>query len=68
VGKVLSVHGTSAKVQILETGIVTDVNVTMVRARKNAYLEIFADSAIGSITKREAEWKSRIRSELMARQ
>jgi len=67
VGKVLSVQGTHAMVRILETGAVADVNVSMVKARKNAYLEIFADSAVGSLTKREAEWKSKIRSELLGR-
>ena len=67
VGKVLSVQGTRAMVRILETGAVADINVSLVEAKKNAYLEIFADSAIGSLSKREAEWKSKIRSEFMGR-
>jgi hypothetical protein len=67
VGKVLSVEGTRALVRIMETGSVADINVSMVQTKKNAYVEIFADSAIGSLTRREAEWKSRIRSELMSK-
>jgi hypothetical protein len=67
VGKVISVQGTRAIVRILDTGAIADINVSLVDAKKNAYLEIFADSAIGSLNKREAEWKSKIRSELMSR-
>ena len=66
-GKVLSVQGTRAMVRILETDAVAEINVSMVETKKNAYLEIFADSAIGSLSKREAQWKSKIRSELLGR-
>jgi hypothetical protein len=64
VGKVLSVKGTHAMVRILESGAVVDINLALVEAKKNAYLEIFADSAIGLLTKREAEWKTSLRSQL----
>lgn len=65
VGKVLSVQGTRATVKILDTGAVADVDVSMVIAKKNGYVEIFADTAIGSLTKKEAEYKSSLRKEAL---
>lgn len=66
VGKVLSVEGNRATVRVLETGGVTNVDVSMVSPKKNAYLEIFADAAIGSLTKKEAEYKCALRQEVLS--
>ena len=60
----LSIEGTNASVLYLDSGSVGEVDVSMVRARKNAYVEIFAEQAIGRITKKEAEFKRDLRLEL----
>lgn len=65
VGKVLAVKGNLATVRILETGGEADVDVSMVTPKKNAYLEIFADTAIGSLTKKEAEYKAALKREVL---
>ena len=64
VGKVVSVQGTTASVLYLDSGTVGDVDVSMVDAKRNAYVEIFAEQAIGRITKKEAEFKRDLRLEL----
>ncbi|MGA2665618.1 MAG: HypC/HybG/HupF family hydrogenase formation chaperone [Nitrososphaerales archaeon] len=64
VGQVLSIEGGVAKVRFMDTGSVGDVDVSMVDARKNSYVEIFVDQAIGRITKKEAEFKRDLRLEL----
>lgn len=64
VGRVLSIQGANASVLYLDSGVVGEVDISMVDARKNAYLEIFADQAIGRITKKEAEFKRDLRLEL----
>ena len=64
VGRVLSIHGANASVLYIDSGAVGEVDVSMVRAKKDAYLEIFADQAIGRITKKEAEFKRDLRLEL----
>ena len=35
------------------------MDVAIVRVKKDSYVEIFADQAIGRITKKEAEFKTR---------
>jgi len=64
VGRVLSIQGTNASVVYLESGVVGEVDVSMVRAKKDSYVEIFAEQAIGRITKKEAEFKRDLRLEL----
>jgi len=63
-GRVLSIQGTNASVLYLDSGAVGDVDVSMVRAKKDSYIEIFAEQAIGRITKKEAEFKRDLRLEL----
>ena len=65
VGKVLSMRGTQATVKILDSGDVVEVSLAVSGAKKNSLLEIFADCAIGILTKREAEWKRSIRAQLL---
>jgi len=64
VGQVLSLDGGRARVRFMDTGSVGDVDVSMVDAKKNSYVEVFVDQAIGRITKKEAEFKRDIRLEL----
>ena len=64
VGRVLSIQGTAASVLYLDSGEVGEVDVSMVRARMGSYVEVFADQAIGRITKREAEFKRDLRLEM----
>jgi hydrogenase maturation factor len=64
VGQVLSIQGASASVRYLDSGAVADVDVSMVDAKKNCYVEIFAEQAIGRITKKEAEFKRDLRLEM----
>ena len=64
VGRVLSIQGTVASVLYLDDLIVDEVDVSMVRAKKGSFVEVFADQAIGRITKREAEFKRDLRLEM----
>ena len=64
VATVLSLDGARAKVRFLDSGTVGDIDVSMVDAKKGSYLEVFADRAIGRITKREADYKRDLRLEL----
>ncbi len=64
VGQVLTLEGARAKVRFLDTGAVGDVDISMVDARKNSYVEVFAEHAVGRVTKKEAEFKRDLRIEL----
>jgi hydrogenase maturation factor len=66
VGKVLSVKGSRATVKVVETGGLAEVDVSMVDAKKDSYLEIFADTAIGRLTKKEAEYKISLKREVLS--
>lgn len=65
-GRVLSIKDNRATVRILETGGVADIDVSMVSPKKNAYLEIFADTAIGTLTRKEAEYKTALKKEVLS--
>ena len=67
VGRIVNVDGGRAKISYLDTRETGDVDVSMVEARKGSYVEIFANVAIGSITKKEAELKRSLRLELLKR-
>lgn len=62
--RVLSLEGAKASVRFLDTGTVGEVDVSMVDAKKDSYVEVFADRAIGRLSKREAEYKRDLRLEL----
>ncbi len=64
VARVLSIQGTNASVLYLDSGVVGEVDVSMVQAKKDSYVEVFAEQAIGRITKKEAEFKRDLRLEL----
>jgi hydrogenase maturation factor len=62
--KVISLEGARATVRYLDSDAVDEVDVSMVDAKKGSYVEVFADQAIGCITKREAEFKRDLRLEM----
>jgi hypothetical protein len=64
VAKVLLLDGAKARVCFLDSSAIGDIDVAMVDVKKNSYVEVFADRAIGRITKREAEFKRDLRLEL----
>ena len=64
VGRILSIQGTIASVFYLDDLVVCEVDVSMVHAWKGSYVEVFAEQAIGRITKREAEFKRDLRLEM----
>ena len=63
-GRVLSLEAARVRVRFLDNGAVAGVDVSMIDAKKNSYVEVFADQAIGRITKKEAEFKRDLRLEL----
>jgi hydrogenase maturation factor len=62
--RVISLDGAKARVRFLDSEVVHEVDISMVDAKKGSYVEVFADQAIGRITKREAEFKRDLRREL----
>jgi hydrogenase maturation factor len=65
VGQVLSLEGTRANVKYLDTGALANIDISMIDASKNSYVEIFANHAIGRISKREAETKRTLMRKLL---
>ena len=63
-GRILSLEGAKARVRFLDNDAVSEVDVSMIDAKKNSYVEVFAEKAIGRITKKEAEFKRDLRLEL----
>ncbi len=64
VGRVLRLRGDRALVGFLDYDVTMDVDVSMVHAKKDAYVEVFGDRAIARLTKREAEARKKVWSEL----
>jgi hydrogenase maturation factor len=64
VGRILSLQGERALVGFLDHDVTMEIDVSMVDARKDAYVEVFGDRAISRLTKREAEARKRVWSEL----
>ena len=67
VARILSIEDGRATVRYLDSAETAEVDTTMVDARKGSYLEIFAGTAIGCITKKEAEFKRALRLEVLSR-
>ena len=63
-GRIVSLEGARARVRFLDNDAVGEVDVSMIVANKDSYVEVFADRAIARITKREAEFKRDLRLEL----
>lgn len=60
----MSLRGERALVGFLDYDLTMDIDVSMIDARKDAYVEVFGDRAIARLTKREAEARKRIWAEL----
>ena len=60
----LSIRGAIASVLYLDSLAVGEVEVSMVHVNKGSYVEVFAEQAIGRITKKEAEFKRDLRLEM----
>lgn len=61
VGKVLSISGSTAKVEFLDDKALREIDVSMVESlKKNSFVEVFADSALRSLTSKEAQWKKKL--------
>lgn len=64
VGKILRLQGDRAVVEFLDYNVTMDIDVSMVDAAKDAYVEVFGDRAIARLTRRDAEARKKIWSEL----
>jgi hydrogenase maturation factor len=64
VGRILRLQGDRALVEFFDYDTARDVDVSMVDATKDAYVEVFGDRAIARLTKRDAEARKKIWSEL----
>jgi hydrogenase maturation factor len=67
VAQVVSVEGDRAKVKFVESGVTRMVDVSMVETRKGDYVEVFADQALSSLTKEDAEWRKKVWLDLRAK-
>jgi hypothetical protein len=59
VGRVLSVNGGKAVVRFFDDNTMGGVDVSMLDAKKDSYVEVFANLALSSLTAREAEKRRR---------
>lgn len=64
VAKVISAKDGKAQVRFLESGATRVVDISMVDVRKGGYVEVFADQALSTLTKAEADWRKQVWSEL----
>jgi hydrogenase maturation factor len=66
VGKVLSIENSKAKVELVgDSRIVENVDVSMISARKNSYVELYANLAVGLLNSQEANARKRAWTEVM---
>jgi len=63
----MAVAGSSARVSFLDSREERDVDIAALNVRRGSYVEVFASSAIGVVSKKEAEQKGALRRELMRR-
>jgi hydrogenase maturation factor len=61
VGKILSITGTEAKVEFLDDKATRQIDVSMIEGiKRNAFVEVFADSALTTLTAKEARWRKKL--------
>ena len=66
VGKIVSTNKSKAKVQLLgDERIVDDIDISMINAKIDSYVEVFANIAISVITTREALRRKKMWIEVM---
>ncbi len=49
-----------ARARFLDSGALRDIDVSLVDAKKGSYVEVFADHAISSLSREEAERKAEL--------
>jgi hydrogenase maturation factor len=65
VGKVLDKSGNRATIRFLDDAVTRDIDVSMLTdVGKNSYVEVFANSALNTLTPKEARWKKKLWLEL----
>ncbi len=69
VGRIIELNGGgTATVRFLDDGVTREVNVSMVGdVRKNSYIEVFAESALNTLTPEEAQFRKKLWIELRER-
>jgi hydrogenase maturation factor len=67
VARIVNVESGRAKISYLDNRETSEVDVSMVNARKGSYVEVFANVAIGHITKKDADQRRALQRELRAR-
>jgi hydrogenase maturation factor len=67
VARIVNVEDGKAKISYLDNRETSEVDVSMVNARKGSYVEIFANVAIGRITKKDADQRRALQLELRSR-
>jgi len=60
VARVVSSYGNRALVEFLDRDFATEIDVSMVKVRKNSYVEVFADTALKKLSSREAKRRKEI--------
>jgi hypothetical protein len=60
----MRLQGDRALVEFFDCDATVDVDVSMVDATKDAYVEVFGGCAVGRLTRREAEARKKVWSEL----
>lgn len=65
VGRIVAKSGDRATVRLLDDNKTREIDVSLVDgARKNSYVEVFADTALNALTPKEALWKKKLWQEL----
>lgn len=65
VGRILSKSGNKAIVKFVDDALEREVDVSMLAdVKKNSYVEVFSDTALSTLTRKEALWKKKIWIEL----
>jgi hydrogenase maturation factor len=66
VGRILSVHNSKATVKLLgDNRVIENVDVSMITARQNSYIEIYANLALGLLSQKEASQRGKAWVEVM---
>jgi len=55
VGRVISLSGSKAKVEFFDGKVVDEIDVSMISVKQGSYIEVFANLALRSLNKSEAE-------------
>lgn len=68
VGRILSITGSKAQVEFLDDKAKREIDVSMLEGiKKNSFVEVFADSALTTLTSKEAQWRKKLWLEMRKR-